>query len=592
VPRNTASKHASQIKRRPAEASAQSPTMILFVVIGVLGIIAYGSFLLNPVYRGDTLPYILVIGAESVLLLTALMSMWTILAGSQDPRDFSYHHARERLFSLRRVESEHLGDDARYWPMRIRSTDKTVAVFITTYGEDLDVIRRTVDAAMRMLGKHATYVLDDGHSDDVKSIAHELGAGYIRRVDRVHAKAGNVNHALSIVPCDFFVIFDADFVPDPNFLINTMPFFARPAVAFVQTPQTYGNLKGFIAVGAGYMQTVFYKLIQPGRNRFNAAFCVGTNVIFRRTAIDEVGGMYTASKSEDVWTSLMLHERGWKSIFLPETLAVGDAPETISAYAKQQLRWATGGFEILLTHNPLSRKRHLTLDQRLQYLVTATHYLTGIVPALLLLVPPLEIYFDLRPMSLSVSAGTWILFYSGFYVCQILLAFYAVGSFKWQTLLLSAVSFPIYIKAFTNVLTGKQTSWSATGAKKGYDSPFNYVVPQMLVTLFMLLTSLVGIWRDLDNGVFTLATAWSVTNTMVLFVFVATAFKESHQLKREARVARRVPATVRITPSVKTVTASTPIPVFAGLSGVPAYATSTAPAFETDTDEHRIARIA
>ena len=97
------------------------------------------------------------------------------------------------------------------------------------------------------------------------------------------------------------------------------------------------------------MQSVFYRFIQPGKNRFNAAFCVGTNVIFRRTAIEQIGGMYTGSKSEDVWTSLMLHEHGWKSVYISTVLAVGDTPETIEAYTKQQLRWATGGFEILLT---------------------------------------------------------------------------------------------------------------------------------------------------------------------------------------------------------------------------------------------------
>ena len=84
------------------------------------------------------------------------------------------------------------------------------------------------------------------------------------------------------------------------------------------------------------MQSVFYRFIQPGRNRFNAAFCVGTNVIFRRAAIEDIGGMYTDSKSEDVWTSLELHERGWRSIYIPVTLAVGDAPETVEDYTKQQ----------------------------------------------------------------------------------------------------------------------------------------------------------------------------------------------------------------------------------------------------------------
>ena len=140
--------------------------------------------------------------------------------------------------------------------------------------------------------------------------------------------------------------------PKPEFLVETVPFFANANVAFVQTPQTYGNLVNLVSRGAGYMQAVFYKFVQPGRNHFNAAFCVGTNVIYRRAAMNDVGGIYTDSKSEDVWTSLMLHERGWKTIYIPKTLAIGDAPETIEAYTKQQLRWATGGFEILLTPQP------------------------------------------------------------------------------------------------------------------------------------------------------------------------------------------------------------------------------------------------
>jgi cellulose synthase (UDP-forming) len=399
-----------------------------------------------------------------------------------------------------------------------------------------------------MQGRHRTYVLDDGHSDDVRALAADCGAFYIRRAERTHAKAGNVNNALARTTAPYFVILDADFVPSPEFLVKTLPFFARNSVAFVQTPQVYGNLKNLISRGAGYMQTVFYTLIQPGRNRFNAAFCVGTNVMFRRAAIEEIGGMYTDSKSEDVWTSLMLHERGWRSVFLPETLAIGDAPETIAAYAKQQLRWATGGFEILLTHNPFGRKRRLTLDQRLQYFVTATHYLTGIAPALLLLVPPLEIYFDLRPMNLTISAGTWFLYYAGFYVLQIALAFYAVGSFRFETLLLAAVSWPIYLKALSNVLTGRKTAWSATGSSASVSSPFNYVVPQLLVFQFLLLTSAVGVWRDLDNGAITLASAWNLTNTLILGVFVISAQRESRRLHKAARAARRADRLVDVTP--------------------------------------------
>jgi cellulose synthase (UDP-forming) len=571
MPRRAISnRHTAGVLGRTNEsATAQSPTMVLFVLVGVIGIVLYGSFLLNPANRGDLLPWLLVIGAESVLVFTALLSMWTILAGSQDPRDFTYHRAKELLFDGRFIRQEAIEEEPGKWPLRVAGEPVDIDVFITTYGEDVAVIRRTVQAAVAMHGRHRTYVLDDGHSDEVRRLARSSGAHYFRRPEREHAKAGNINAALARTSGQFFVILDADFVPSDQFLVETLPFFSRRSVAFVQTPQTYGNLTNFISRGAGYMQTVFYKLIQPGRNRFNAAFCVGTNVMFRRTAIDDIGGMYTKSKSEDVWTSLQLHERGWRSVFLPEILAIGDAPETIAAYAKQQLRWATGGFEILLTHNPFGFRRRLTLDQRLQYFSTATHYLTGIATALLLLVPPLEIFLDLRPMNLAITPLTWALYYAGFYGMQIGLAFYAVGSFRIETLLLSACSFPIYLKALANVITGRKTAWSATGAAGEATSPFNYIVPQMLTFLFLALTSVVGIWRDMDNGVVTLASAWNITNSLIIAAFIGFAAREASRMKRQARVARRITR----------------------VSTAPISALSAVPAFEAESDE-RMAGVA
>lgn len=503
----------------------QSPVMILLVLISTAGILFYAGFLLNPANRGDLLPYMMVIGAESILVAQALLAMWTILSGGQNPRDFAYHRAQDSLYPEFRPGPDH------EWTVQLDGRRAIIDVFITVYGEDVNIIRRTVTAALAMRGAHRTWVLDDGESDEVRDMAAEVGARYVRRLSSGGAKAGNVNHALTLAKGEFFAVFDADFVPDPAFLEETVPFFTDDGVAFVQTPQSYGNLHTTIAKGAAYMQAVFYRFIQPGRNRFNAAFCVGTNVIFRRTAIDDVGGIYTNSKSEDVWTSLMLHEKGWKSIYIPTVLAVGDAPETVEAYSKQQLRWATGGFEILFTHNPLSPRRNLTMDQRLQYLVTASFYLTGISPLLLLMVPPLEIYFDLRPMNLTLTVFTWALYYAGFYAMQILLAWYTLGSFRWQTLTLASVSFPIYTKALVNAFTGHDVGWQSTGTAKG-SSPFNFIVPQTLFFVFLTLTSAVAIWRDTGNGVLTLATGWNITNTLILGAFMVAAGREARALKR------------------------------------------------------------
>jgi len=516
------------LPRAAENGAANSPTLALFVLIATVGVLAYTFFLLNPANRGDWLPYGLVITAEVILVTQALVSMWTILSGGIDPRDFAFHHSQERLFDAAAIEKEGTDAHPERWGVFLEDARIGIDVFITVYGENVATIRRTAIAAIAMRGEHLTWILDDGGSDAVRDMAAELGARYVRRLSNNGAKAGNVNHALSLSKGGFYAIFDADFVPKEDFLYETVPFFIDSNVAFVQTPQTYGNIKNLVSSGAGFMQSVFYRFIQPGRNRFNAAFCVGTNVIFRREAISDIGGMFTDSKSEDVWTSLLLHENGWRSVYIPVTLAVGDAPETVEDYTKQQLRWASGGFEILMRHNPLNPRRHLTMDQRLQYTVTATHYLVGITPLLLLMVPPLEIYFDLRPVNLTVTWITWLLFYLGFYGLQIMLAFNTMGSFRPATLIMATVSFPIYIRAFVNVFSGREQKWHVTGAAGKRVSPFNFMIPQVLMFAFLLLTSVVAVIKDVGHGTITLATAWNLTSTVVFAVFIGAAMKESH----------------------------------------------------------------
>jgi cellulose synthase (UDP-forming) len=226
----------------------------------------------------------------------------------------------------------------------------------------------------------------------------------------------------------------------------------------------------------------------------------------------------------------MLHERGWKSIFIPKTLAVGDAPETIEAYTKQQQRWATGGFEILFTHNPFSPKRKLTLDQRFMYFVTASFYLTGIAPGILLFVPALEVFFDLHPVNLQVGVWTWLLFYAGFYVLQILLAALTLGTFRWEVLLLAANSFPIYVRAFKNAFIGVDTKWHVTGATKK-SSAFNFIIPQVLIFVFLLGVAIVSVWRDLTLGQLNVATFWSVVNTLAVGAFIGVGFHEAREVQ-------------------------------------------------------------
>ena len=521
------------------EKQLTSPTVTLILTIATFGAFIYLNYLLQPSYRGDPLPYTLAIVAEFFIITQGLLSFWTILSGRVNPRNFEYHSAQANLYdapigkSAINVIKKQDREVARTVPMYVHHKPISVDVFIPVYGEPLDEIRNTAKAARDIYGLHETYILDDGASDDVQAMAKKIGVQYIRRPIHENAKAGNINYALANTTGDFFLILDADFVADPTILYETIPFFENDKLAFVQTPQFYDNQTNFVSTAANFMQNVFYSLIQSGKNRFNAAFCVGTNVVFRRSAVMSIGGMHAQSKSEDIWTSLRLHEKGYDSTYIPNVLSVGKTPETLMAYSKQQLRWATGSFEIFLRSNPLLMRR-LTVDQRLQYFATTSYYFVGFSVLLLLLLPPLQIFFNLSPIATTIPIWQWGLMYSGFYVSQLVLAFYTMGGFKFKTLMLSNVSFPIYIKAFFNALTRRDQAWHATNTVS-YDSPFNYVRIQVYTFVFLLLTTIIGTLKAIYTNQLSISLIWNALNTFVFGYFVVMAYSEARYLKRQRK---------------------------------------------------------
>ncbi len=543
-----------QLSAANLEKQLTSPTVTFILALATVGAIVYMVFLLQPAYRGDLLPYIMVISAELFLIIHGILSFWTILSGRINPRNFDYHYAQDALFG---PSSKTIKKQLHSVPVHttqlielyLHKQKVSVDIFIPVYGEPLAEIKETAIAARDIYGKHTTYILDDGKSDEVEAMAKAIDVEYIRRPENNHAKAGNINYALTQTSGDYFVIFDADFVADKYFIYETLPFFEDDLMAFVQTPQYYSNQTNFVSTAAGFMQHVFYSLVQVGKNRFNAAFCVGTNVIFRRTAIDQIGGMYSQSKSEDIWTSMILHEHGFKSIYINKVLAVGKTPETIKAYSKQQLRWATGSFEIFAKKNPLFNKK-LTVDQRIQYFATTIFYFNGFAAAILLFLPALQIFFNITPISLEIPFLQWVLLYSGFYVTQIILAMYTMGGFKVETLMLSAASFPIYIKAFFNALRGKDETWQATNRVDGYDSPFNYIRMQTYIFIFLALTLIVGIWKSIYTSEFSVSIAWSALNAYIFGYFIHVALRESSTMRRGTKTHTSRTSTLR-KPSIK-----------------------------------------
>jgi cellulose synthase (UDP-forming) len=282
--------------------------------------------------------------------------------------------------------------------------NSTVDVFIPTFNESVSLLRKTVLGAREMRGEHATWVLDDGRRDAVREMCEELEVGYLTRDSNEHAKAGNINAALPRTDGQFIVVLDADFIPLPNLLERTLGHFRDDRLAFVQLPQAFYNVDSIQHVGGDirtgwHEQSLFYDVIQPGKNRWNSAFWCGSPAVLRRAALESVGGAATATITEDILTSMRLHATGWRSLYHNEILAVGVAPGDLDGFRTQRLRWAQGSMQILRSReNPLL-KAGLSVAQRINYFASMTTYFQALQLAILISMPTLVLLTGQSPIA-------------------------------------------------------------------------------------------------------------------------------------------------------------------------------------------------
>jgi cellulose synthase (UDP-forming) len=296
-----------------------------------------------------------------------------------------------------------LPDDEDRWPH--------VDILIPTYNEPLSLVRYTALAANAIdypPEKLHVYILDDGTRQEFKDFAHQAGVGYVTRLQHNHAKAGNINHALTTMSSPFVAIFDCDHVPTRSFLQMTLGWMiVDPRLAMLQTPHHFyspdpfqRNLMRFKTIPSE--AELFYGIIQDGNDFWNATFFCGSCALIRRTALDEVGGIAVETVTEDAHTSLRMQKLGYGTAYINVAQAAGLATETLSAHVGQRVRWARGMIQIFRTDNPLLA-RGMKLSQRLCYFNAMAHFMYP-VPRLVFLGAPL-VYMLLGR---SIIPGYWV----------------------------------------------------------------------------------------------------------------------------------------------------------------------------------------
>lgn len=331
-----------------------------------------------------------------------------------------------------------------YLPIKNKvELNKIVDVLIPTYSEPLSVLEPVVIGAKNIRGVSKVFILDDGNRKEVKKMAKRLKVGYLPRTTNLHAKAGNLNNGLKHTTSEFIITLDADHIPIPEFLEETLGYFEDPNLAFVQSPQTFYNTNSFLfrqrrKKKAWSEQIMFYDCIQPAKNNWNSAFFVGTSAIIRRSAIDELGGFATGTATEDIHTSLKIHAAGWNSIFLPKPLAYGLEAENFKEFYKQRKRWAAGSLGLLFRSpdSPL-RVKGLTLAQRLNYVSACLAHLQGVQKACFFITPIVAI-FTLQP-PIQGEIGQYGIFFAIYFLVSISITWaYSRGTYH-----------PIYTEAYS-----------------------------------------------------------------------------------------------------------------------------------------------
>ncbi len=423
------------------------------------------------------------------------------------------------------------------WPRtRVRAFNPSyqpqVAVFITVCGEPLDIVEETLKATLAMkYPSFSVYILNDGYVagrdnwKEAEGLAEKYGITCITRQQSGGAKAGNINNALRETTEPFIVIFDADHVPKPSFLREMMGYFIDKKVAFVQSPQFYKNYEeNMVTGGAWDQQALFFGAIMLGKDDANTAFMCGTNMVLRRSALVEAGGMSEDSIAEDFLTSLLIHQKGGKSVYVGKVLAEGLAPEDFLSYYKQQFRWARGSLEVVFKYNPLFR-RGLTMAQRVQYLSSASFYVSGVIVLLNAVMPLMYFYFKIEPLSISTMTLA-LVFLPYIFIVLYTIQLTSNFSYTFRGLSFSLSSFPIHIKAIAQILIGKKSGFAVTSKKKLNGSYGKLVWPHLLYIALAVIGIGFGAFREGFTPSIITNIAWTMIYVAIFMPFINAAFEK------------------------------------------------------------------
>jgi cellulose synthase (UDP-forming) len=453
-----------------------------------------------------------------------------------------------------RRKSAPLPADRALWP--------SVDIFVPSYNESLEVVRPTVLAALNLdwpTEKLKVHILDDGRRAHFREFAAQCGAEYVIRSNNAHAKAGNLNHALTLTRGEFVAIFDCDHIPVRSFLTTTMGWFLKdPKCAMLQTPHHFFSPDPFERNLGTFRRVpnegnLFYGLIQDGNDLWNATFFCGSCAVLRRKPLEEVGGIAVETVTEDAHTALKLHRRGYTTAYLRHVLAGGLATESLSGHIGQRIRWARGMAQIFRLDNPFSG-RGLTVLQRLCYANAMLHFFSG-VPRLVFLTAPLAyLYFQFHIIN---AAAASIALYALPHLVQSSLAnSHIQGRFRhsfWNEAYEAVLSWHIALPTTVALIAPRLGKFNVTAKGGLVEREFfdwRISMPYLVLVVLNVGGALLALprllfWNSYEADTVVLNLIWTLFNLVLLGAVLGVA-AETRQVRSTPRVPKSMPATLHL----------------------------------------------
>ena len=244
----------------------------------------------------------------------------------------------------------HRPPDPAEWPK--------VTIQLPIYNEQY-VVERLLDAVARI--DYPRELLDiqvlDDSTDETQEIAHAcverhrslgLPVRYLHRTNRIGFKAGALAAGLETATGELVALFDADFVPPPDFLRRTVPYFADPRIGMVQTRWTHLNRPySLLTKLQAMILDSYFGMEHLSRSRSGVFFhFTGTAGVWRSAAIHDAGGWESDTLTEDIDLSFRAQLRGWRFFYLLDIECPSEIPVDMNAFKEQQARWAKGGTQV------------------------------------------------------------------------------------------------------------------------------------------------------------------------------------------------------------------------------------------------------